>query len=117
MLLKFAGHRCVLKACTVEDGCLIGMGSVLEEGSYMEAHSMLAAGSVLPKGARVPTEELWRGNPAQFYRKLTHEELEMMDRSSDYYSFLSWCYKQDYVTPTSQAALQLEEIIEQQKSH
>lgn len=30
-----SGHRCVLKACTIEDNCLVGMGSVLSAGSYM----------------------------------------------------------------------------------
>lgn len=52
------GHRCILRACTIEDECLVGMGSILEEGSYMEKQSMLAGGSVLTKGTRVPSGEV-----------------------------------------------------------
>ena len=76
------GHRCVLRACTIEDECLVGMASVLEEGSYMERHSMLGAHSVLAAGARVPSGELWLGNPAQFVRKLRPDEIQMISTSA-----------------------------------
>mmetsp|Transcript_3786 Transcript_3786/g.5286 ORF Transcript_3786/g.5286 Transcript_3786/m.5286 type:complete len:247 (-) Transcript_3786:46-786(-) len=69
------GPGCVLKGCTIEDGVFVGMGSVLEEGSYMEAHSILGAGSVLSKGSRVPSGELWQGNPAKLVRKLYDDDL------------------------------------------
>lgn len=52
------GHRCLLRACTIEDGCLVGMGSILQEGSYMEEGSVLGAGSVLTAGTRVPRGEV-----------------------------------------------------------
>ncbi|RWW90378.1 hypothetical protein BHE74_00000507 [Ensete ventricosum] len=45
------------------------------EGSLVETNSILEAGSVLPPGRRIPTGELWAGNPARFVRKLTHEEI------------------------------------------
>ncbi len=54
----YIGHKCVLKACTVESNCVVGAGSILEEGSYMEQFSMLAAGSVLKKGSRINTFEV-----------------------------------------------------------
>lgn len=68
------GHDCHLSACTIEDNCYIGMGSVLAPDSYMEEGSMLGANSVLPSGARVPSGELWAGNPARKIRHLTGEE-------------------------------------------
>lgn len=40
----------------------------------VETHAILEAGSVLPPGRRIPTGELWAGNPATFVRTLTHEE-------------------------------------------
>lgn len=80
------GHKCVLRACTIEDKCLIGMGSVLEEGSYVERNSILGAGSVLPAGTRVPSGELWLGNPAKFVRKLTAEEIQRIDVSARKYA-------------------------------
>ena len=45
------------------------------EGSLVETNSILEAGSVLPPGRRIPTGEIWAGNPARFVRKLTHEEI------------------------------------------
>ncbi|KAI4319019.1 hypothetical protein MLD38_032669 [Melastoma candidum] len=63
-------------------------------GSLVETHSILEAGSVLPPGRRVPTGELWAGNPARFVRTLTHEEtleipklaVAINDLSRDYFS-------------------------------
>lgn len=60
------GHRCFIRGATVEDRCLVGMGSVLSPGSYMESDSMLGAGSVLAAGQRIPSKQLWVGNPAKY---------------------------------------------------
>lgn len=68
------GHSCHLSACTIEDNCYIGMQSILAPDSYMEDGSMLGAKSVLPSGARVPSGELWAGNPARKIRDLTEDE-------------------------------------------
>jgi len=83
------GHRCFLKACTVENFALVGMGSTLCEGSYMEHHSMLAAGSVLPSNARVLSHQLWMGNPAKYRRDLTHEELDRIKKNAWQYGQLA----------------------------
>ncbi|XP_039011641.1 gamma carbonic anhydrase-like 1, mitochondrial [Hibiscus syriacus] len=50
------------------------------EGSLVETHSILEASSVVPPGRRIPTGELWAGNPARFVRALTH------DLSKEYFS-------------------------------
>jgi len=76
------GHRCVLKSCTIEPMCLVGMGSTLSEGSYMEEGSMLGAGSVLTPFMRVPSGELWQGNPARFARKITDDEKQDIKSSA-----------------------------------
>jgi carbonic anhydrase/acetyltransferase-like protein (isoleucine patch superfamily) len=52
------GQGAVLKACTVEDYCVIGANSVLLEGSLVEKFAVLEPGSVLPAGARVPSGEV-----------------------------------------------------------
>jgi len=62
------GHGCMLRACTIEPGCIVGMNSVLEEGSYMEKGSILGANSVLAKGARIPAGQVWAGRPAAYLR-------------------------------------------------
>jgi len=66
------GHGCYLSGCTIEDQCLVGSRSVLTEGAYMEFQSQLGAGSVL--SGRVPSGQLWAGNPAKYIRDLTIEE-------------------------------------------
>jgi carbonic anhydrase/acetyltransferase-like protein (isoleucine patch superfamily) len=66
--------NCTLRSCRIQDYCIVGARSVLMEGSMMESHSVLAPGSVLPPARRVPTGELWAGNPARFVRKLTDDE-------------------------------------------
>jgi NDP-sugar pyrophosphorylase family protein len=35
MCVYTIGHKCILRACTIENQVLIGMGSILEEGSYV----------------------------------------------------------------------------------
>jgi len=90
------GHRCVLSGCTVEDSCLVGMGSVLSPGSYMEEMSILGAGSVLLPNQRVPHGQIWRGNPAVYYRDLTHEEEEMLEKSSIHYEALAGTHSEEF---------------------
>jgi len=68
----------VLHACTVEDGCKIGSLSVVFDGAVIEKHTVLASGSVVTQGKRIPSRELWAGNPAKFVRKLEEEEIEQI---------------------------------------
>jgi len=79
------GHNCKLHACTVEDACHIGMGSILMDGSYMCAQSMLGARTVLYPGTKVPSGQLWCGNPGKYVRDLTEEEKEWIEHASLHY--------------------------------
>jgi carbonic anhydrase/acetyltransferase-like protein (isoleucine patch superfamily) len=91
------GHNCYLTACTVESGSLVGMGSILEEGSTVEHRSMLAGGSVLKKGATVPSGQLWIGNPAKYFRDLTHEEQDALLDSSKHYILLGLQHESEFL--------------------
>lgn len=102
------GHGCLLKACTIEEECLVGMGSILNEGSYMETHSMLGAGSVLERGARVPTGELWVGNPAKFLRMLTEDEIEHIKISAEKYAEVAKEHMDEFYLPYGQQYLEAE---------
>lgn len=64
----------VLRACRIEPKVLIGARSVVCEGAIIESESILAPCSVLPPARRIPSGELWAGNPARFVRKLTGNE-------------------------------------------
>lgn len=66
---------CVLRSCRVGNNCIVGARSSLLEGSMMEDNSILAPGSVVPPARRIPSGELWAGNPAKFVRKLSKDEM------------------------------------------
>lgn len=66
---------CVLRSCRIEPKVLIGARSVVCEGAIVETESILAPGSVVPPARRIPSGELWGGNPARFIRKLTGNEV------------------------------------------
>jgi carbonic anhydrase/acetyltransferase-like protein (isoleucine patch superfamily) len=62
------GHRCILHACTVEDGCLIGMGSIVLDYARVGAGSVVGAGAVVPEGMQIPPGSLVLGIPAKVVR-------------------------------------------------
>jgi carbonic anhydrase/acetyltransferase-like protein (isoleucine patch superfamily) len=65
----------VLRSCRIGDNVIVGAKCSLMEGAFVEDNSILAPGSVLPPARRVPSGELWAGNPAKFVRKLTKDEV------------------------------------------
>lgn len=71
----------VLRACRVEPRVLIGARSVVCEGAIVESESILAPCSVVPPARRIPSGELWAGNPAKFVRKLTGQEVGVQQGS------------------------------------
>ena len=83
-------------ATTIEPECLVGMGSTLDEGSYMERGSILGAGSFLARGQRVPSGELWGGNPARKLRDLTDAEKESFKPMAERYHLLAEQHKDLY---------------------
>uniref|UniRef100_A0A6B2LH82 Dynactin subunit 6 n=1 Tax=Arcella intermedia TaxID=1963864 RepID=A0A6B2LH82_9EUKA len=73
------GSSCSLRGCTVENYCVIGSSCVLSPGSYMESNTVLEPRSVLQPDQRIPSGQVWSGNPAKFSRNLTPKELEEME--------------------------------------
>lgn len=67
---------CVLRSCRIEPKVLIGARSVICEGAIVETESIIAPGSVVPPARRIPSGELWGGNPIKFLRKLSGIEKE-----------------------------------------
>jgi len=83
------GHGSILHACTLEDESLVGMGSVVFDGSVLEKHAILEPGSVLTAGKRVPSRQVWAGNPAKFVREATEEEVAAIGISADRFQDLA----------------------------
>jgi carbonic anhydrase/acetyltransferase-like protein (isoleucine patch superfamily) len=79
------GHSAVIHGCTVEDDSFVGMGATLLDGVVVEKHAMVAAGALVLQNTRIPSGEVWGGNPAKFMRKLTDEEIEYISKSAENY--------------------------------
>ncbi|XP_042430799.1 gamma carbonic anhydrase 1, mitochondrial-like [Zingiber officinale] len=83
------GHSAVLHGCTVENESFVGMGAVLLDGVVVEEHGMVAAGSLVRQNTKIPSGEVWGGNPAKFLRKLTDEERAFIAQSATSYTNLA----------------------------
>ncbi|TMW94229.1 hypothetical protein EJD97_010554 [Solanum chilense] len=83
------GHSAVVHGCTIEDEAFIGMGATLLDGVHVEKHAMVAAGSLVKQNTRIPSGEVWAGNPAKFLRKLTDEEIAFIAQSATNYCNLA----------------------------
>lgn len=69
------GPGAMLQSCTIEDGAVIGANAVVMEGALVEAEAQVAPNSVVHPGRRIPSGQLWAGNPAAYVRDLTKTEL------------------------------------------
>ncbi|CAN6446660.1 unnamed protein product [Victoria cruziana] len=65
------------------------MGATLLDGVVVEKHGMVAAGALVRQNARIPSGEVWGGNPAKFLRKLTEEEIAFISQSATNYCNLA----------------------------
>ncbi|KAF3793097.1 Gamma carbonic anhydrase 1 [Nymphaea thermarum] len=83
------GHSAVLHGCTLEDEAFVGTGATLLDGVVVEKHGMVAAGALLRQNTRVPSGEVWGGNPATFLRKVTDVEIAFISQSATNYGNLA----------------------------
>lgn len=83
------GHRALLHACMLEDGCFVGMGATVIDGAVVESGGMVAAGALVAPGKRIPSGQLWAGNPAKFFREMKPEEKDYIPWSAEHYVALS----------------------------
>jgi len=67
------GHRAVLHACRVEDGCLIGMQATVLDDAVIGHGSVVGAGALVTQRTIVPPYSLVLGAPAKVIRQLDPE--------------------------------------------
>jgi carbonic anhydrase/acetyltransferase-like protein (isoleucine patch superfamily) len=89
------GHKALIHACTLEDGCFIGMGAVVMDGCVIEKGAMVAAGALVTPGKRVKAGELWAGSPAKLKRTLTDEDTAGWPAQAAHYAALGREYRED----------------------
>jgi len=68
------GHRAMLHACRVEDGCLIGMQSTILDEAVIGHGSVVGAGALVTQRTIIPPYSLVLGAPAKVVRKLTPDD-------------------------------------------
>jgi len=83
------GAGSVVDSATIGDESSVGIGSTILAGAEVSKNSMLAAGSVLAAGVKVPSGQLWAGNPAKFVCDLTAEDIDGMIKSAELTSAMS----------------------------
>ena len=88
------GHRAIVHAATVEDGCLIGMGSIVLTGAVVGAGSLVAAGALVREGQVIPPGSLVVGAPARVARALGPEDQAAIARGVDHYVALGQAYRE-----------------------
>ncbi|XP_024976920.1 gamma carbonic anhydrase 1, mitochondrial [Cynara cardunculus var. scolymus] len=93
------GHSAVLHGCTVEDEAFVGMKATLLDGVVVEKHGMVAAGALVRQDTRIPSGEVWGGNPAKFLRKLTEEEIAFISQSAANYGSLAKVHAAENAKP------------------
>ena len=69
------GAGTLLRSCKIEDMAVIGERCIVLEGSIISEHVVLLPGTVVPPAKLIPKGQVWAGNPAQFVRNLTHDEV------------------------------------------
>lgn len=87
------GHQATIHACTLEDDSFVGMGATVIDGVVVETHGFVAAGAMVPPNKRIPTGQMWTGNPAKYFRDLTEKEHEYFAYSAQHYVDLANDYK------------------------
>ncbi len=93
------GHKALIHAAILEDACFVGMGAVIMDGALIQTGSMVAAGSLVTPNKIIPTGEIWAGNPAKFFRKLTVAESDYILISAENYSKHAQEYSYEAIAP------------------
>ncbi|MFH2069860.1 MAG: gamma carbonic anhydrase family protein [Elusimicrobiota bacterium] len=79
------GHGAILHGCRIGDNCLIGMGAIIMDGAVIGNNCVIGAGSVVVEKTIVPQGSLFLGSPARAVRKLTPEEIRMIQEGAGHY--------------------------------
>lgn len=68
------GHRAMLHACRIEDGCLIGMQSTILDEAVIGQGSIVGAGALVTQRTVIPPRSLVLGAPARVIKRLDESD-------------------------------------------
>jgi len=95
------GHRAMLHACRVEDGCLIGMQSTILDEAVIGQGSVVGAAALVTPRTVIPPHSLVLGAPARVIRKLGPDDEAFHRAMAAKYVRLKENYLRDALRPDS----------------
>ena len=90
------GHKAMIHACTIEDGCLIGMSATVIDGAVIGTESIVGAHSLVTKNTVIPPRSLVMGVPAKVIRPLRPEEIGSGRAMAEKYTVVSATLKKKF---------------------
>jgi carbonic anhydrase/acetyltransferase-like protein (isoleucine patch superfamily) len=93
------GHRAMLHACQIEDGCLIGMQATILDGAVVGAGSIVGAGALVTQRTIIPPRSLVLGSPARVVRTLDEGDVAAHRALAAKYVRLKENYLRDALRP------------------
>lgn len=87
------GHKAVVHACEIGDGCLIGMGAVVLDGAKVGTNCLIGANTTIKAGMEIPPGSMVVGTPGKIVRTLGDEEQAGLKAWAEHYLTLSDRYR------------------------
>lgn len=76
------GPNSIIHAATLKDDVCIGAGSQILDGATIGSNVFIEPGTIVTPGTTVPDGEVWSGSPAKFARKVTKEDIDLIQSQS-----------------------------------
>ncbi|MCH1770002.1 MULTISPECIES: DapH/DapD/GlmU-related protein [Metallosphaera] len=80
--LVSVGHNAVVHGARIGNNVIVGMGAILLNGAKIGDNVIIGAGAVVTEGKEIPSNSLVLGVPARVVRKLTEEEIHMIEANA-----------------------------------
>jgi gamma-carbonic anhydrase len=93
------GHRAMLHACRIEDGCLIGMQATILDDAVVGAGSIVGAGALVTQRTIIPPRSLVLGFPARVVRTIDEGDVASHRALAAKYVRLKENYLRDALRP------------------
>jgi carbonic anhydrase/acetyltransferase-like protein (isoleucine patch superfamily) len=91
------GHRVMLHGCDVGDYSLVGIGAIVLNRAKIGKHCLIGAGALITEGKEIPDRSLVLGSPGRVVRKVSDNEVLVLEGSAAHYVQNARRYKQELV--------------------
>ena len=87
------GHGAILHGCTIGNNIIVGMAAIIMDGVRVEDWVMIGAGALVPPRTVISSECLALGVPSRVTRKLTKEDLALIESNAEEYAEQAKAYR------------------------